>query len=593
MATEVRPRAGELSEAERDRRSQVDPSLVRAFLRTELGRSVVRRYLVECATVEPGMQALVLVERERLNGTDVLCDLFVDELRAMGALPVVQEVDALFPRRPGTLPMSFLEQDRLRFPRAVSAGIRAADLTIALTAGGLGHGRYNIDGYTLTMYDARKIYEAQDIYLAAENPDALSFPTDLLRVVADRFIARLVDAAERGAEFRLTNPWGTDVRFTVLPGDVGPFAGIVRPRPDEKWFNKLNHDRLIRSIAGVGVTQTCEGTFVTTYCTALGGQLEPAVRAHLEDGFVVDAEGGPAAARLMEMVRKEPAGVHAILFGMNPRYVPFRGGRYVDRNAGAGTGQGHMALGGAGLFYRKGEWGTVGRNHLQLGDVPKVSLALGEEWVIKDGRLLVLDDPEVRKAAAAFGDPDELLRPFPWPTGAGWDASGPPALGRARVEPRPPLRPVTGPASDATARLLEGYLRLALAHPDGPATARALERVFEVELTDAAPFHLDIEDGHIDARPGSSGLDWRYRDWEKVTCLRTNTTAIADIVAGTRTPPEVVFDHDLGLAPRHLSDRRNSQVTTTVWLLQLFRLADEQARIGGRHELVEKLLAGR
>ena len=39
-----------------------------------------------------------------------------------------------------------------------------------------------------------------------------------------------------------------------------------------------------------------------------------------------------------------------------------------------------------------------------------VTLTIGDRIVIRDGRLTVLDDPEIRRIAARYGDPDRLLR---------------------------------------------------------------------------------------------------------------------------------------------------------------------------------------
>jgi hypothetical protein len=54
---------------------------------------------------------------------------------------------------------------------------------------------------------------------------------------------------------------------------------------------------------------------------------------------------------------------------------------------------------------------TVGHWHVHLY-FPTVELEFAtgsSETLIKDGRLLALDDPEIRQLAAKFGDPDVLL----------------------------------------------------------------------------------------------------------------------------------------------------------------------------------------
>ena len=583
--------SGEVSEQERDRRSQVSPALVEAFLDSPRGRETLRRYLVECVDLPAGSEALILTDRQNLNSADKLADLVTDELRALGVRPVSLRIDTLFPPREGSLATSFVEQDRLRFASTVTAAVRAADATFAFNAGGLSHGRYNIEGYSLVMYDGLDIYEAADVLHAADHPEAMDFPTDLLRTLTDRFVERVRAAASEGREFRMTDPWGTDIRFTVLPGDVGPYAGGLRPAHDEGPYSKTNRDRFLRAISGFGVTQSCDGVYVSKYSTAMGGRVDPPVTVTFKDGFVVGAEGGDQADRLMEMVSKQEAGVHAILFGLNPRYLPFRDGEYLYRNAGAGSGQAHISLGGAGLYYRNGEWGPVGRNHIQLGNLPKVTLAMGEELIIDAGRLTVLDDEVVREAAAAYGDPDDLLQQLPWPDGEGWE----PAADRTALTSVPPLpwnRPEL-PDSAHVADALAGYLRLAGEHADGPALLRAYDRVFEFDLADAAPFTLEIKGGEVSTRAGASGLDWRYAEWDACSAYRTTATAVLDIVAGRRGPAEVYFDHEFGVAPRHYAAPDVGQVTLNIWFFNLLRLADESARLRGREEITDALLGNR
>lgn len=48
------------------------------------------------------------------------------------------------------------------------------------------------------------------------------------------------------------------------------------------------------------------------------------------------------------------------------------------------------------------------------GHLLKASLWIDDEPCIENGRLLVLDDPEVREVAAKYGDPDQLLKEAPF-----------------------------------------------------------------------------------------------------------------------------------------------------------------------------------
>jgi len=116
-----------MTEAERNRLSQVDPSLAREHLRSPLGVATVKRYIVECAQVQAGDEALILYERQGLNASHDLVEIMAELLREMDVKVVCMQVDTLFPRREGVLPQSFYHQERERFPKTVFSAIRAAD----------------------------------------------------------------------------------------------------------------------------------------------------------------------------------------------------------------------------------------------------------------------------------------------------------------------------------------------------------------------------------------------------------------------------------------------------------------------------------
>ena len=129
-----------------------------------------------------------------------------------------------------------------------------------------------------------------------------------------------------------------------------------------------------------------------------------------------------------------------------------------------------------------------------------------------------------------------------------------------------------------TARIFREFITLALAHPEGPALARTFDRVLQFELSDDGPFYMTVRDGQITVTEGDSGLDWKYRDWERVTCVNTSASVLRDVVAGRRLISEAFFNHDLGFGPRKLADRHTNQSSIVAWLYALVRLAHEQGQ---------------
>jgi len=395
------------------------------FVGSEAGRETIRRELVECGQVKAGEQALILLDDQAPDGTEQVIEVIVGMLRQMGLGVTVMHTDALLPLAHGGMPGSFASVEKYRLPKAWFQAILAADVVFDYTASGRGAQKYNVDFYTLSSYYGKRIIgrravEAPEVMWSEDDPnrpnaEAMLFPGDLLRAIGDRINEKLFATAETQKEFRLTNPWGTDLRFTTLPGDIcAPSAGIRRhPRSDQFYGDDSN--RLYRGIAGVQVTQTCEGVWVTRFCSLLGGRLSEPITIRYKDGFIAGAEGGPDAKRLLDLIADEPAGVHAILMGINPKATPFRAGEYMLGNDGAGAGVAHIGMGGAGMFYRSGKLGGVGANHFQVGNLPKISWWAGDECICRDGVLLTLQDPAIREKARQYGNPDELLRQFSWP----------------------------------------------------------------------------------------------------------------------------------------------------------------------------------
>jgi hypothetical protein len=401
--------------------------VTRAYARSELGREIIRREIVEGAQIKAGDQVLLLWETSVEDGIEDIVRVAAGIARGLGAKPVVMQLDEHIPLRRGTAPGAWSYLEKFQPSPVVVNAIRGADVVLDYTRNSRGAQKYNQVFYTLSMYYGKRIcahraVEAPEVLSGdpeapLASPEAVGYPSELLRAIGRRVNEILIAAAEARDVFRLTNPWGTDIRFTALPGDVSqPFGGIRRyPAANAFDFSGDDNNRIWNALAGFAMTQTCDGVWVAKHSTLLGGILSKPVAVKLKDGMVAGAEGGEEAKKLLDIIAGEPSGVHAILMGLNPKASPFRDGEYMLDNNGAGVGACHIALGGPGLFYRHGGWSTVGNKHFQLGNIPKISLWAGNRCVVEDGRLLALADPVIKKEAERFGDPEKLLRQFAWP----------------------------------------------------------------------------------------------------------------------------------------------------------------------------------
>ena len=140
-----------------------------------------------------------------------------------------------------------------------------------------------------------------------------------------------------------------------------------------------------------------------------------------------------------------------------------------------------------------------------------------------------------------------------------------------------------------TARIFRNFIILAIEHPDGQDVARAFDRTLQFDLEDDEPFYLEALGGRISVTEGDSGLDWKGKDWERVTCVHTTGAVLRDIMAGRRLPSEAFFSQVIGFAPRRMADRHTSAEAVVAWFYWLIRLAHERVLELGRQRVIAEL----
>src|SRR5687767_9726419 len=98
---------------------RADPRLIQAYVSTELGRATIRRELVEGAQVRAGQQALLVYDRQSLDGTDAVVAVVAELLRERGLHLTMMQVDELIPVAAGTVAGSFAHVAKHRIPPVV------------------------------------------------------------------------------------------------------------------------------------------------------------------------------------------------------------------------------------------------------------------------------------------------------------------------------------------------------------------------------------------------------------------------------------------------------------------------------------------
>ena len=229
--------------------------------------------------------------------------------------------------------------------------------------------------------------------------DWARYPIEIARTIMRKSAGLVQDA-----EFHMTEPTGTDIRgrLKAWPDGAG-FSGGGKLRGGAWIFFPFGNVALYPAppVNGRIVFETWEGT---------AGILSEPVDLLIKDQRVVQCSGGEEARWFNEMMKRYPNADYCceITWGISP-VVSLREGlkqRACDTLLYRRAGVYHI---GFGLWPFEGIWSDF---HWDGGGL-KPTLDHAGQRVIDAGRLLILDDPEVREVAAKYGDPDALLAEVP------------------------------------------------------------------------------------------------------------------------------------------------------------------------------------
>lgn len=210
-------------------------------------------------------------------------------------------------------------------------------------------------------------------------------PPDVYYAIMRKVHARMSSADT----LRVTTARGTDLSFAkmnITPDDGPMKPGMWRPFP----------------YGGVNFwPEHSEGVMVVEDSTVTGVPEEE-LRVTLENNVVTAIEGGTAAQQLRDYYGDGYYMRHALV-GVNPK-VRIAGATQFEREKHAGA----FYLGIDALVDGKADPSKPGFAHVDC-QFDRPTLALDGEPLVEAGRLLLLDDPEIRETAARFGPPEVLL----------------------------------------------------------------------------------------------------------------------------------------------------------------------------------------
>jgi hypothetical protein len=219
---------------------------------------------------------------------------------------------------------------------------------------------------------------------------AARFPAELYFAIARNAHGRLAGCKE----LRITTDQGTDVTVFDL-GRIDVDDGPLQPHGWRPWpFGGINFN-----------PARTDGVLVIEESTVTGF-VDDAVRIELKDNVVVSIEGGEAARQLRTF---SPDGFyvrHAVL-GLNPKARVARATQF-EREKHAGI----FYLGLDGLVDGEQNRMRPGFAHCDCLFVRPSVFADGEP-LVDHGRLLLLEDADIRAIAGRFGPPEILLDASP------------------------------------------------------------------------------------------------------------------------------------------------------------------------------------
>jgi len=230
---------------------------------------------------------------------------------------------------------------------------------------------------------------------------AVRFPIDLMmEIIASTW--RLVDQGQQRSELHITDPKGTDLRLELTRSDIDELAAdrrwqgrITADAPQSRSQIPCPHGPNLFHVGQQMRNQTATGVVRYDSIVGFGGSYSGGhgdstfvapVTIHFERAQVTRVEGGWEA----DVMRRhlEDGQLAEIGVGFNPQ-VPAYDGKFTGAAGGGRAGTLHIATEGSGVEHADG-----------VLHQPTVTID-GRE-IIRNGRLVALDDPQVVEIARRY-----------------------------------------------------------------------------------------------------------------------------------------------------------------------------------------------
>ncbi len=305
-------------------------------------------------------------------------------------------------------------------PRVVIEAAKGVDYFVTI---GAGPGPHTKDHYTL-LFD-----HGVSVGLVSPDPhfyttDEAKYPLELWFEIHNRLKWKIckneVDPGPN-VTFRVTDERGSDLSWKIkCPDNIGAFVG-AEPL-DAGWWGAAPRPRILARagfypLLTMGDLQYSGNGVLYVDSTNYFGETPEPLKLTFEGGYCTGIEGGDEGKKAWETVSKYPNGnrLREQAVGICPKSA----GRMPKFDPDApiprvpipqwSLGDFLVALGGD-----TGVGGVdPGYEHATnlFTSSRRATITVDGETILDRGRLLILDDPELRELAARYGDPDYLLSP--------------------------------------------------------------------------------------------------------------------------------------------------------------------------------------
>jgi 2,5-dihydroxypyridine 5,6-dioxygenase len=337
------------------------------------------------AQVKAGEEVLILTDYEI---DPVVVQAFVANCSYLGA-----KVHILHTR-----PFSLGGKDENNPSDLVVAAYKAADVVFSLCWFPDIHTK-KMPQHLSTESNTRWVSLYQMATVECLSSPAASYPLPILFELTKK----MRDICLRTQEIRVTSPEGTDLKFKVKPENVS--GGAVGPLGIGGWTRAafpLSALGIFPPIDAEGVICSCDN-YVT-------GFSDVPIRLDLKENMVYRISGGgPGEAEAILKYLQGPKKTNRFplieaQWGLNPK-ARIKGATQIEQERLATT----LHFGVGTEYHQHKHWDT----HNDFG-IPTPTLYFDGVALVKDRRLSLLEDPDIRAIAAQFGDPDALLTCNPY-----------------------------------------------------------------------------------------------------------------------------------------------------------------------------------